>query len=115
MLDLTTRYMKDGFYEEYKSYLRYSPRANEFNRISFDEMWAKYKPRVVEDASQFDGASIDQVREHFKAWATERDMLDSFPSYRMLVVIDEERFQILQTLHFQRTYHGDWKMGSVIM
>lgn len=59
-------------------------------------MWAKYKPRVVEDASQFDGASIDQVRAHFKAWVIERDMLDCFPSYRMFIVIDEESFQTLQ-------------------
>ncbi|OQE29169.1 hypothetical protein PENFLA_c004G04714 [Penicillium flavigenum] len=70
--------------------------ANEFNRTPFDEMWAKYKPRVVEDTSQFDGASIDQVRTHFKAWVTERDILDCFPSYRMFIVKDEESFQTLQ-------------------
>ncbi|CAG8905442.1 unnamed protein product [Penicillium egyptiacum] len=96
MVDLTTAYIKNGFYGQYESRLRYDPRADEFNRTPFDEIWAKYKPRVVEDASQFDGASIDQVRAHFKAWATERDMLDRFPSYRMFIVIDEESFQTLQ-------------------
>jgi hypothetical protein len=59
-------------------------------------MWAKYEPRVIEDAAQFDGASIEQVRSHFEAWANDRDMADRFPSYRMFIVIDEES---LQSLH----------------
>jgi hypothetical protein len=96
IVDLTTAYIKDGFYKDYKSCLRYNPRADEFNRTPFDEIWAKYKPRVAEDASQFDGVSLEQVRAHFKAWVTKRDMLDRFPSYRMFIVIDEESFQTLQ-------------------
>jgi hypothetical protein len=59
--------MKHQFYEDYESYLRSNPRANEFKKAPFDEMWAQHEPRVIEDASQFDGASIDQVRDHFKA------------------------------------------------
>jgi hypothetical protein len=67
IVDLTTAYIKDGFYKDYRSCLRYNRRADEFNRTPFDEIWAKYKPRVVEDASQFDGVSLEQVRAHFKA------------------------------------------------
>ncbi|KGO38176.1 hypothetical protein PEX1_073280 [Penicillium expansum] len=111
IVDLTTAYIKNGFYQQYESGLRYNPRAAEFNKTPFDEMWAKYKPRVVEDASQFDGASIDQVRTHFKAWATGRGMLDHFPSYRIFIVIDEESFRTLQNAplpedlkHVQRHY-----------
>ncbi|KAJ6142760.1 hypothetical protein N7471_002213 [Penicillium samsonianum] len=96
MVDLTTAYIKKGYYDTYESCLRYEPNAAEFERTPFDEMWAKYKPRVIEDASQFDGASIDQVRAHFKAWATKRNKLDRFPSYRMFIVIDEESFRTLQ-------------------
>lgn len=61
-------------------------------------VWAHYKRRVVEDASKFDGASIDQLRGHFRARAIERDMLDVFPGYRMFPVIDG--FQSLQHVPF---------------
>ncbi|OQD69179.1 hypothetical protein PENPOL_c002G05901 [Penicillium polonicum] len=103
MVDLTTKYMKDGFkymkdgfYNYYESSRQYNSRANEFNITPWDKIWPNYQPRVIEDASQFDGASIDQLREHFRAEATERDVLDEFPSYRMFIVIDEESFQTLQ-------------------
>ncbi|KAJ5196518.1 hypothetical protein N7449_006997 [Penicillium cf. viridicatum] len=96
VVDLTTKYMKDKFYEDYESYFRFSPDANEFKRAPFDEMWAHHKPRVIEDASQFDGTSIDHARDHFKAWATDQGKVDSFPSYRMSVMIYEESFQTLQ-------------------
>ncbi|CAI7569473.1 unnamed protein product [Penicillium viridicatum] len=76
--------------------VRYNSRANEFNITPWDEIWPNYQPRVIEDTSQFDGASIDQLREHFRAEATERDVLDEFPGYRMFIVIDEESFQTLQ-------------------
>ncbi|KAJ5852599.1 uncharacterized protein N7529_011984 [Penicillium soppii] len=96
MVDLTTNYMKDGFYNYYESSRQYNSRANEFNITPWDEIWPNYQPRVIEDASQFDGASIDQLREHFRAEATERDVLDVFPGYRMFIVMDEESFQKLQ-------------------
>ncbi|KAJ5966824.1 Aldo/keto reductase [Penicillium viridicatum] len=96
MVDLTTKYMKDGFYNYYESSRQYNSRANEFNITPWDKIWPNYQPRVIEDASQFDGASIDQLREHFRAEATERDVLDEFPGYRMFIVIDEESFQTLQ-------------------
>jgi hypothetical protein len=96
MVDLTTKYMKDGFYNYYESSRQFNPRANEFNITPWDEIWPNYQPRVIEDASQFDGASIDQLREHFRAEATKRDVLDEFPGYRMFIVIDEESFQTLQ-------------------
>ncbi|KAJ5083637.1 hypothetical protein N7456_013064 [Penicillium angulare] len=50
----------------------------------------------MDDAAKFDGASIDQLRTQFEAWAKERDMVDKSPSYRMFIVIDEESFQSLQ-------------------
>lgn len=51
----------------------------------------------MDDATQFDGASIDQPRTQFEAWTEERDMADRFPSYRMFIVVDEESFESLQT------------------
>ncbi|OQE46117.1 hypothetical protein PENCOP_c001G02232 [Penicillium coprophilum] len=89
MVDLTANYMKDGFYSCYESSRQYNPRANEFKITPWDEIWPNYQPRVIEDSSQFDGASIDQLREHFRAEAAELDVLDIFPGYRMFIVIDE--------------------------
>jgi hypothetical protein len=43
-----------------------------------------YQPRVIEDASQFDGASIDQLREHFRAEATKREMTSLLFVFRVL-------------------------------
>ncbi|KAJ5333203.1 hypothetical protein MYU51_014821 [Penicillium brevicompactum] len=100
MVDLTTKHMKNGFYWEYESSLSWRPRAKEFIKTPWDEIWPNYQPRVIQDASQFDGASIDQLREHFRADAIKRDVLDMFPSYRMFIVIDEESFQTLQDAPF---------------
>ncbi|KAF3012111.1 hypothetical protein E8E15_001925 [Penicillium rubens] len=82
MVNLTTKYMKNAFYKDYETSLRERSRANEFNITPWDEIWPNYQPRVIEDASRFDGASIDQLRKHFRADAIERDMLDVFPSYQ---------------------------------
>ncbi|CEJ62485.1 hypothetical protein PMG11_10982 [Penicillium brasilianum] len=96
IVDLITAYVKEDFYKDHKTLLEDSPSANKVDITIFDEMWAKYQPRVIEDAAQFDGASIEQVRSHFEAWANERHMADRFPSYRMFIVIDEESLQSLQ-------------------
>lgn len=94
IVDLITAYVKAGFYKEHQSLLK-GPRANEVDRAIFDEMWSKYEPRVFQDATQFKGASIDQVRSHYEAWVNERGMADLFPDYRMFILIDEESFQSL--------------------
>ncbi|KAK9859593.1 hypothetical protein MYU51_013721 [Penicillium brevicompactum] len=59
-------------------------------------MWANHEPRVNEDASQFNAASIDHARGHFKAWKIEQGKADDFPGYRLSVMIDEDCFQTLQ-------------------
>ncbi|KAJ5124769.1 uncharacterized protein N7515_008594 [Penicillium bovifimosum] len=100
MVDLTTKYMKNEFYNSYRNSLGEYFRANEFIITPWNEIWPNYQPRVIEDASRFDGASIDQLREHFRADAIERDVLDCFPGYRMFIVIDEESFQTLQNAPF---------------
>ena len=100
MVDLTTKYMKNAFYKDYETSLRERSRSNEFNITPWDEIWPNYQPRVIEDTSRFDGASIDQLREHFRADAIERDVLDVFSGYRMFIVIDEESFQTLQNAPF---------------
>ncbi|OQD71978.1 hypothetical protein PENPOL_c001G06312 [Penicillium polonicum] len=100
MVDLTTKYMKNAFYKDYETSLRERSRANEFNITPWDEIWPNYQPRVIEDTSRFDGASIDQLREHFRADAIKRDVLDVFPGYRMFMVIAEESFQTLQNAPF---------------
>lgn len=58
IVDLITAYVKDGLYKERKALLE-GPRANEVDIAIVDEIWTKYKPRVIEDAAQFNGASIE--------------------------------------------------------
>ncbi|KAJ6167137.1 hypothetical protein N7470_002584 [Penicillium chermesinum] len=96
VVDLITAYVKHEFYEQYES-LRKNPRtAHQADVAIFDELWAAYKPRVMDDATQFDGLSIDQLRTQFDAWAKEQGQADRFPSYRMFIVVDEESFNSLQ-------------------
>ncbi|CAG8211342.1 unnamed protein product [Penicillium nalgiovense] len=96
VVDLITAYLKDGFYKQYKS-LRENPRtADQADEAVFDELWAAYKPRVMDDATQFDGLSIDQLRTQFEAWAEEQGRADNFPGYRMFIVVDEESLNSLQ-------------------
>lgn len=94
IIDLITEYINDGVYKEYQDLL--SRRAHVVDIAPFDKIWAKYEPRVSEDVIRFEGASIDQVRSHFEAWANERDMVDRFPSYRMFTFIDEESLESLK-------------------
>ncbi|KAJ5367143.1 hypothetical protein N7541_001084 [Penicillium brevicompactum] len=39
MVDLTTRYTKDEFFNRYEGYRRNSPRANEFKMTLWHELW----------------------------------------------------------------------------
>lgn len=48
IVDLITAYIKDGFYKEYQALLEESIRANEDDIAVFDEMWAKYEPRMAQ-------------------------------------------------------------------
>ncbi|KAJ5117410.1 hypothetical protein N7448_011042 [Penicillium atrosanguineum] len=95
VVDTITAYVKNEFYKTYES-LRENPRIGDKADIAvFDELWAAYKPRVMDDATQFNGLSIDQLRIQFEAWAEEQDKVDQFPSYRMFIVVDEESFNSL--------------------
>jgi hypothetical protein len=61
----------------------------------YEEIWTKHSSTVMEDATLFDGASIDSIRAHFEAWVDIQDQRDSFNKYRMCIVLDEECLQTL--------------------
>ena len=96
VVDTITAYIKSEFYKTYEGLRQNRRTADKANIAVFDELWAAYKPRVLDDATQFDGLSIDQLRIHFEAWANELGKADKFPSYRMFIVIDEECFNSIQ-------------------
>ncbi|KAJ9484814.1 hypothetical protein VN97_g8559 [Penicillium thymicola] len=50
----------------------------------------------MDDATHFDGLSINPLGTQFEAWAEEQGRADKFPSYRMFIVVDEESFNSLQ-------------------
>ena len=43
-----------------------------------EELWARHNFTIMEDAAQFDGASIDSVRTHFQPWVDEQGQRDKF-------------------------------------
>ncbi|KAJ5456874.1 hypothetical protein N7530_012148 [Penicillium desertorum] len=45
--------------------------------------------------NQYDGASVDEIRVHFKKWVDVQDMRDKDTMYSMCMVIDEESLQTL--------------------
>ncbi|KAJ5941907.1 hypothetical protein N7516_002075 [Penicillium verrucosum] len=61
VVDLMTVYIKDGFYKQYKSLLENPRTADQADEAIFDELWAAYKPRVIDDATHFNSLSIDQL------------------------------------------------------
>lgn len=96
VVDTITAYVKSEFYQTYQYLRQHRRTADKANIAVFDELWAAYKPRVLDDATQFDGLSIDQLRIYFEAWANEQGKADKFPSYRMFIVIDEECLKSIQ-------------------
>jgi hypothetical protein len=72
----------------------------------------------MEDATLFDGASIDSIRAHFEAWVDIQDQRDSFNKYRMCIVLDEECLQTLlgtsaEALEQETAYKKDQTMRYV--
>lgn len=61
----------------------------------YEELWARHNFTIMDDAAQFDGASIDSVRTHFQAWVDAQGQRDKFNQYRMCMVIDAECLQTL--------------------
>ncbi|KAJ5319166.1 uncharacterized protein N7506_011870 [Penicillium brevicompactum] len=84
------------YHEVYEAMILCGSQSKRILRSSLRQMWANHEPRVNEDASQFNAASIDHARGHFKAWKIEQGKADDFPGYRLSVMIDEDCFQTLQ-------------------
>lgn len=55
-----------------------------------DQLWARHKLTVIEDAATLDGASIDAVQTRFEAWGKAQGKRDRWPKYRACVVLDED-------------------------
>lgn len=49
-----------------------------------------YRNVVLHDKDQFDGASIEQVREHFNQWRPDRCHFNGFGRYNMCLMVDEK-------------------------
>jgi hypothetical protein len=61
----------------------------------YDGIWAQHRSTVMENSSQFDGASIDSICDHFQAWVDAQGQRDRFNNYRMCIIIDKECLQTL--------------------
>ncbi|CAI7678192.1 unnamed protein product [Penicillium pancosmium] len=57
---------------------------------------SRYKSTIIEDRAQFDGASIETVRNHFETWVDAQEARDLFNKFRMCIIIDEESLQTLK-------------------
>ncbi|KAJ5661156.1 uncharacterized protein N7484_000528 [Penicillium longicatenatum] len=96
IFDPIKSYTKSAFNKEFEFCLE-DGHMPEGAKAYWDALWAKSQPRLIDDATQFDGASIDNARSHFEAWTSEQKMQDRFPSYRMFILVDEESLQTLLT------------------
>ncbi|KAE8374278.1 hypothetical protein BDV26DRAFT_284407 [Aspergillus bertholletiae] len=89
--------------------------ANESTGVDpaiYEGIWAQHSLTVMEDATRFDGASIDLIRAHFEGWVDAQGQRDKFNKYRMCIVIDEECLQTLlgtsvEALEQETEYHED--------
>jgi hypothetical protein len=89
--------------------------ANESNGVDpaiYEGIWARHSLTIIEDVTQFDGASIDSIRAHFEGWVDTQGQRDKFNKYRMCIVIDEECLQTVlgisaESLESETEYHRD--------
>ncbi|OQE40886.1 hypothetical protein PENCOP_c005G01310 [Penicillium coprophilum] len=65
------------------------------NNDLYEEIWAQHSSTIMEDAAQFEDASLDKIRAHFEAWVDAQGQRDKFNKYRMCMIIDEECLQTL--------------------
>jgi hypothetical protein len=49
----------------------------------------------MDNTTQVDGASVDEIRAHLKDWVDSQGMRDFATMHRMCIVIDEESLQTL--------------------
>jgi hypothetical protein len=49
----------------------------------------------MDNAAEFDGASIDTIRSHFQAWVEAQGKRDRFPKYSMCMAINGQCLQAL--------------------
>ncbi|KAF3388503.1 hypothetical protein F1880_003869 [Penicillium rolfsii] len=82
--------IKEEFFEESAKYA-----SNGGDPAIYEGIWAQHSSTVIEDAAQFNRASIDAIRAHFEAWVDAQGQRDKFNKYRMCIVIDEECLQTL--------------------
>ncbi|KAJ5127412.1 hypothetical protein N7448_008191 [Penicillium atrosanguineum] len=70
-------------------------------------VWSKYQSTIIEDPTQFDGASLEMVRAHFEAWVNGQGKRDNFNKYRVCLIIDEESLQTLKDAPVENAENDD--------
>lgn len=76
-------------------------------------VWSKYQSTIIEDPTQFDGASLEMVRAHFEAWVDSQGKRDNFNKYRVCLIIDEESLQTLKDAPVEDAENDDDELRFV--
>ncbi|KOS42825.1 hypothetical protein ACN38_g6246 [Penicillium nordicum] len=78
--------IKQEFFQQAQKYPPNEPNA----------IWAKHRSTIVQDPTQFNGASLEAIRAHFETWVDAQGMHDGWTKWRMCMIIDEESLQTLK-------------------
>lgn len=94
VVDLLNSYIKHGLYSECTS--SQSNTSRQTNPAPYHEIWARHDPIIMNDASQFNGASADAIQAHFKSWSRVQEKRGCSTAYRMCMILDERSLQGLK-------------------
>ncbi|OOQ82952.1 hypothetical protein PEBR_36730 [Penicillium brasilianum] len=93
IVDLLNSYIKHGLYSECTS--SQSNTSRHTDPTPYHEIWARHDPVIMDDPSQFDGASADAIQAHFKSWTRAQEKRGCSTAYRMCMVLDERSLREL--------------------
>ena len=88
IVDLLNSHIKHELFSEYA--------ATQKNKLAtaeptpYHEIWAQHHPVIMDDPAQFNGASIDAIRAHYRSWVDLQEGRHHTMIYPICIVIDEE-------------------------
>lgn len=91
IMDLLNSYIKHELFSEYAATQTNNIAAAE--STAYNEIWAHYHPIIMDDPAQFDRASIDSIRAHFRSWVDLQEGRQHTMMYPICIVIDEDSVQ----------------------
>jgi hypothetical protein len=105
MIDSINKYVKFSLHSECAS--THSKSRRDQATFLFDDLWAQFDPVIIEDPTQFESASKDLLRSHYRSWISQQEDGSHVARSSVCLVINDESLRAFQNMKHARKLTAD--------